>query len=73
MSFQTVQLRRCAESVCDGPFGSALKSEHYTESGARVIRLGNIGEGEWKVEIKRLSRWSTSTIFDATMLAAAIS
>ena len=27
---------------CDGPFGSGLKSSHYTESGVRVIRLGNI-------------------------------
>lgn len=29
----------------DGPFGSKLKSEHYSDSGARVIRLQNIGEG----------------------------
>lgn len=28
----------------DGPFGSKLKTEHYAESGARVIRLQNIGE-----------------------------
>jgi type I restriction enzyme S subunit len=30
--------------MCDGPFGSALKSEHYTEAGVRVIRLQNIGQ-----------------------------
>jgi type I restriction enzyme S subunit len=30
---------------CDGPFGSGLKSEHYTESGVRVIRLQNIKLG----------------------------
>ena len=30
---------------CDGPFGSGLKSEHYTESGVRVIRLQNIKMG----------------------------
>ena len=29
----------------DGPFGSKLKTEHYTTSGARVIRLQNIGDG----------------------------
>ena len=32
-------------SITDGPFGSNLKTEHYTESGPRVIRLQNIGEG----------------------------
>jgi type I restriction enzyme S subunit len=29
----------------DGPFGSKLKTEHYAASGARVIRLQNIGDG----------------------------
>lgn len=33
--------------IVDGPFGSNLKSAHYTESGARVIRLQNIGFGEY--------------------------
>lgn len=28
----------------DGPFGSKLKTEHYASSGARVIRLQNIGD-----------------------------
>ncbi|TCL65741.1 restriction endonuclease subunit S [Rhizobium sp. BK251] len=32
-------------SIADGPFGSALKSSDYTESGCRVIRLNNIGAG----------------------------
>lgn len=31
----------------DGPFGSNLKSEHYVEAGVRVIRLQNIGVGEF--------------------------
>nr|WP_280419053.1 restriction endonuclease subunit S [Nocardia carnea] len=44
----TVQLRRAVLDSCDGPFGSAIKSEHYVDSGARVIRLGNIGTGFWK-------------------------
>lgn len=34
-----------ANSITDGPFGSNLKSAHYTESGPRVIRLQNIGNG----------------------------
>ncbi len=34
-------------SITDGPFGSNLKTEHYTESGPLVIRLQNIGDGEF--------------------------
>lgn len=41
-------LRRYAQDACDGPFGSALKSEHYSDEGARVIRLGNIGRAVWR-------------------------
>lgn len=32
-------------SITDGPFGSNLKSSHYTDSGPRVIRLQNVGDG----------------------------
>jgi type I restriction enzyme S subunit len=35
------------EAITDGPFGSNLKSVHYTQSGPRVIRLQNIGDGEF--------------------------
>jgi hypothetical protein len=31
-------------AITDGPFGSKLASRHYTMSGARVIRLQNIGD-----------------------------
>ena len=34
-------------SITDGPFGSNLKTSHYTEDGPRVIRLQNIGEGRF--------------------------
>jgi type I restriction enzyme S subunit len=34
-------------SITDGPFGSNLKTEHYTVKGPRVIRLENVGEGEF--------------------------
>lgn len=37
-----VPLGRVTVSRCDGPFGSGLKSAHYTDSGVRVIRLQNI-------------------------------
>lgn len=37
--------------IADGPFGSNLKSEHYTEEReARIVQLSNIGEDGWKEE-----------------------
>lgn len=37
-------------SLTDGPFGSKLKTEHYTHAGVRVVRLGNIGVGLFRDE-----------------------
>ena len=34
-------------SFTGGPFGSDLKSAHYTDNGVRVLQLQNIGEGEF--------------------------
>jgi type I restriction enzyme, S subunit len=34
-------------AITDGPFGSNLKTEHYTDDGPRVIRLQNIGDGSF--------------------------
>lgn len=39
-------------TVSDGPFGSNLKTSDYTDTGIRVIRLENIGYGEF-IEEKR--------------------
>jgi type I restriction enzyme S subunit len=36
-----------ASKFSDGPFGSNLKSSHYKEHGVRVVRLQNIGAGEF--------------------------
>jgi type I restriction enzyme, S subunit len=41
--------------VTDGPFGSDLKTEHYTSSGPRVIRLQNIGDGSFRDERAHIS------------------
>ena len=46
--WEVVQLRRVALDRCDGPFGSGLKSTHYAEDGVRVVRLQNIGHGEFE-------------------------
>ena len=45
-----LSLRRVLRTVVDGPFGSSLTSEHYADEGARVIRLGNLGTGNFKAE-----------------------
>lgn len=46
--WQVMPLRRVTLSRCDGPFGSGLKSAHYTDHGIRVVRLQNIGHAEFK-------------------------
>jgi type I restriction enzyme S subunit len=43
-------------ALTDGPFGSNLKTSHYTESGPRVIRLQNIGEGIFHDEKAHIAR-----------------
>jgi type I restriction enzyme S subunit len=46
--WDVAQLGKVSISRCDGPFGSGLKSDHYTETGVRVVRLQNIGWAEFK-------------------------
>ena len=40
--WEICKLKRVTISRCDGPFGSSLKSAHYSDAGVRVIRLQNI-------------------------------
>ncbi|NYG54356.1 restriction endonuclease subunit S [Nocardioides perillae] len=42
-------------AITDGPFGSNLASRHYTESGPRVVRLQNIGDGQFIDERAHIS------------------
>lgn len=46
--WRQLALARVSRSRCDGPFGSGLKSEHYQTVGVRVVRLQNIGHGEFR-------------------------
>jgi type I restriction enzyme S subunit len=46
--WEVMPLRRATLSRCDGPFGSGLKSSHYTDHGIRVVRLQNIGYAEFR-------------------------
>ena len=48
ISSDHVMVSRLITSIVDGPFGSALTSAHYADSGVRVIRLGNIGINEFR-------------------------
>jgi type I restriction enzyme, S subunit len=50
--WQVVTLQRVTQARCDGPFGSGLKSDHYVQSGIRVIRLQNIGWAEFNDQDK---------------------
>jgi type I restriction enzyme S subunit len=45
--FRFCRLGDLASKFSDGPFGSNLKTEHYVSEGVRVIRLQNIGAGEF--------------------------
>lgn len=47
-NWDVLPLKRVTISRCDGPFGSGLKSSHYTSNGVLVVRLQNIGAGVFK-------------------------
>jgi len=47
-----------AIDMADGPFGSNLKREHYTEKKeVRIIQLSNIGENGWKGEHRKYTTY----------------
>jgi type I restriction enzyme, S subunit len=52
-----VELRDVADktpnSFVDGPFGSNLKTDEYSQEGVRLIQLQNIGDGSWIDDNKR--------------------
>lgn len=47
MGWEWRSLGSIASKFSDGPFGSNLKSAHYTAHGVRVVRLQNIGVGRF--------------------------
>lgn len=48
--FSSIKVRYLVSSLVDGPFGSALTSAHYSDEGAPVVRLGNIGRIDFRLE-----------------------
>ncbi len=51
----TIEDLAATSGVTDGPFGSNLKTEHYTDAGPRVVRLQNIGDGTFRDEKAHIS------------------
>lgn len=50
-SWEWVKINDIALDMADGPFGSNLKAEHYTDKKeARIIQLSNIAENGWRDE-----------------------
>lgn len=66
------------DAFADGPFGSNLKTEHYTSSGARVIRLQNIGSGHFLdadkayISLKHFERLARHSVQDDDIVVAAL-
>lgn len=67
--WEVLTLKRITKSRCDGPFGSGLKSSHYSDSGVFVIRLQNIGMGTFiRKEEAFISREHYATLGDHSVL-----
>lgn len=47
LNFPMATIGSLAEKFSDGPFGSNLKSSHYVSEGVPVVRLQNIGVGQY--------------------------
>ncbi len=68
--WEVPQLGRVARDRCDGPFGSGLKSSHYTDAGVRVVRLQNIGHGVFLDEDRAfVSREHSASLGDHSVMA----
>lgn len=68
--WEVLPLRRVTGSRCDGPFGTGLKSAHYVDQGVRVVRLQNIGFGEYKGGTSAfISKCHYSTLGDHDVIA----
>jgi type I restriction enzyme S subunit len=65
-------------SITDGPFGSNLKTSHYTPSGPVVVRLGNIGSRQFidadrvHISAKHFAALAKHHVFRGDILVAAL-
>lgn len=57
--------------IADGPFGSNLKREHYTDKNeVRIIQLSNIGENGWRNENTKYTTFSHANTISRSMVNA---
>jgi len=49
--WEVISLNLLSIDKCDGPFGSGIKSDHYTDYGAMVIRFQNIKHGIFNIGV----------------------
>ena len=58
-SWEWVRLGEVSLDSADGPFGSNLKAEHYTQKNeVRIVQLSNIGELGWKDHNKKYTTYT---------------
>lgn len=72
VKFEPVPLQDLVDAkadITDGPFGSNLKSEHYTTSGPRVVRLANISSGSFINSFVHISTEHFATLQKHRVLA----
>ena len=73
-----IALTRVTLSRCDGPFGSGIKSEHYSNEGVRVIRLQNISGSSFLdsdqvfIEQSYADTLGDHSVFDGDLLIAGL-
>ena len=74
-SWQWVRLSDIAalsdNAFADGPFGSNLKREHYTEQPeVRIIQLSNIGDFQWKDKNKKYTTFKHAQTISRSIVEA---
>jgi len=63
--------RNVNDAFADGPFGSNLKKEHYTNNKeVRLIQLSNIGENGWRNENTKYTTYKHAQTLSRSMVKA---
>ena len=66
-----VRLGCLAQDMADGPFGSNLKTEHYTNNKeVRIIQLSNIGENGWREDNKKYTTFEHAKVIARSKVEA---
>ena len=66
-----------SNAITDGPFGSNLKTSHYTDHGPRVVRLQNIGDGEFvderaHIRMEHFNTLRKHQVFEGDLVVASL-